>query len=86
MLRVRSKSGKTIVVEEPLTYVEVLDGSGNVAMVLYAEKSALGDAVNVITPDLEEERDNYSKLYKVKWSGEIKGRWPKAEPVSVTTR
>jgi len=83
MLRVRSQSGKTIVVEEPLKYVEILDGNGDVAMVFFREKMGEHDSVAVWTPDLEEEADIYSKMYGVKWTGSIKGRWPKAEPLKV---
>jgi hypothetical protein len=83
MLRVRSQSGKTIVVEEPLRYVEILDGEGNLAMVFYRDDIDGAKAVSIITPDLEEEAEAYSKMYNVKWTGELKGRWPKSQPMSV---
>lgn len=84
MIRVRSKSGRTIVVEEPLMYVEVLDGNGDVAMVFYREDFADGQAVSVVTPDMEEDASGYAKMFNVNWSNDIKGTWPKPEPVTVT--
>ena len=86
MIRVRSKSGRTIVVEEPLMYVEMLDGEGNVAMVFYREDFADEQAVSVITPDIEEDARGYTKMFGVKWSSKIKGNWPKPEPMEVTKR
>ena len=83
MLRVRSKTGKTIVVEEPLEYVEILDGSDNVAMVFYKESILGSEAINIITPDMDEDAESYSKMYNVKWTEEIQGNWPKPEPVEI---
>ena len=86
MLRVRAKSGKTIVVEEPLQYVEILDGSGNVAMVFYRDDFAGEQAVSFITPDIKDDAIGYSKMYGVTWSEEIKGNWPKPQQVEVNAR
>tara|TARA_B100000035_G_scaffold288148_1_gene273581 strand:- start:80 stop:337 length:258 start_codon:yes stop_codon:yes gene_type:complete len=83
MLRVRSQSGKTIVVEEPLHYVEILDGNGDVSMVFYRDDMEDTKAVAIITPDFEEECESYSKLYKVKWSSELRGRWRKSQKMTV---
>tara|TARA_B100000965_G_scaffold167610_1_gene139777 strand:+ start:111 stop:368 length:258 start_codon:yes stop_codon:yes gene_type:complete len=82
MLRVRSQSGKTIVPEEPLKYVEILDKSGNVAMVLYREDIGETQAVTLITPEMDEAK-TYAKLYGLKWSKSIEGDWPTAEPMEV---
>jgi len=85
MLRVRAQSGKTIVVDEPLKYVEVLDKSGNVAMVLYREDVGDTQAVTVITPDMEEAK-TYSKMYSINLSDSVTGDWPKAGSLEVNVK
>jgi len=82
MLRVRSQSGKTIIVEEPLKFIEILDGDGNVAMVFYKEDIMDSEAVTCIAPE-DDEATSYSKMYGVKWSKKIHGTWPKSEPMEL---
>ena len=48
MLRVRAEDGRTIVVEKPLKYVEILDKKGDVAMVFYKEQLFDQESVTVI--------------------------------------
>jgi hypothetical protein len=84
MLRVRTNTGKVIDVEEPLKYVEILDKSGNVAMLFYMENVMGDERVNVIYPGMDEETNLYSEIYKVKWSDSVKGDWIPPEPAKVT--
>jgi len=74
MLRLRAQSGKTITMDEPLIYVEVLDEEDNVAMVFHREKIAGVNAVNLLTPD-SESATSYAALYNVRWSNKLKTDW-----------
>ena len=75
MIRVRTKTGQIIDVEEPLEYVEILDKSGNVALVFFKEEVMDDERVNIIYPGMEEDTDLYSKLYDVEWSKNVKCKW-----------
>lgn len=80
MLRLRSQSGKTVTMDEPLMYVEVLDSEDNIAMVFHREKIAGADAVNLITPE-SESAGSYSKLYGVQWSSNLRTDWVPEDPI-----
>jgi hypothetical protein len=67
--------------DEPLCFAEFLDASGDVAMVLHKEEINGVEAVNVITPDLAEEKEAYARIYNIKWSRAIEGNWPKPKPM-----
>jgi hypothetical protein len=85
MLRVRTQSGKIIDVEEPLRYVEILDGSGDVSMVFYAESLHDGNYVTVVTPDDTHDAALYSSMYKVQFSKDVKTPFPKPAPLVTNT-
>ena len=86
MIRVRTQSGKIIDVEEPLRYVEILDGSGDVSMVFYPECLHDGNYVTVVTPDDKHDAATYSKVYGVKFSKDVKTPFPKPEPLVTNIR
>lgn len=80
MLRLRAQSGKTVTMDEPLLYVEVLDSEDKVAMVFHREEIAGADSVNLITSGSDSAR-SYSKLYGVEWSANLHTDWVAEEPV-----
>lgn len=86
MIRVRTKTGKIIDVEEPLEFVEILDTSNNVALVFHSEEVLGQERVNIIYPGVEPDTELYAKLYKIKWSPDVRCPWlpiPKPTKVSV---
>tara|TARA_B100002019_G_C20898960_1_gene417168 strand:+ start:68 stop:340 length:273 start_codon:yes stop_codon:yes gene_type:complete len=87
MIRVRTKTGKIIDVEEPLEYVEILDASDNLALVFYSEKIGESERVNVLYPGLDEEAEMYARIYKLKWSPNVKCPWlPEPEPTKISVK
>ena len=80
MLRLRSESGKTITMNEPLVYVEVLDSKEDVAMVFHKDRIGNSDTVNLITKE-SEGANTYSKIYGVDWSKNLKTDWVSEAPL-----
>jgi len=83
MIRVRTRGGQVIDVEEPLKFVEILDKSGNVAMMLHMKDSTQRQAVEVVYPGMDDATNLYSKMFGVEWSKNTHIPFPPPEPVRI---